>query len=263
MLSSGPMTVIRSGVTPIALRSPGSSPVTHSPISLAETASLAYQAMSNSDDIVLVLERDEHAVAADVVIIAANEAFHRASGYSDDNLLGRSVAELFPSGNDAELLTNAIRGPGSLRSELACSRQQGDNFILGLHLMPAPERVAGKACFVILGRDITASVQARQMQGSIQLLLAKVFSSVDIAVAIVNGAGRIVMTNRHLDRLLGVKPNGLVGAIVARVVAPGSLATAQAIIRQQMEDGCDATYSVTALRQDGRRWRYRLPRWSR
>ena len=141
--------------------------------------------MADSDDIVLILERDGDgdAAANTVVIVASNAAFRRASGYSDDHLLGRPAADLFPNREQAEILMKAIHDNGSLRSELLCSRANGATFMMGMHLMPAPARAPGKACFVILGRDITAAFQARQMQDAIQHLLAKVFSSVDAAVA--------------------------------------------------------------------------------
>jgi PAS domain S-box-containing protein len=218
---------------------------------LEEKALLTYQAMSNSDDIVLVLERDTGVEADDAVIIGANDAFRRASGHSNDHLLGRMVADMFPVGNDAEALTKAIRGDGTLHSELVCGRAGGGTFMLGMHLMPAPARTPGRDCFVILGRDITAVLEARQMQDSVQRLLAKVFSSVDVAVVIVNGAGRILMTNPHVDRLLGYKPNGLVGRNSIDLVGPRARDTVAATIKQQIKGGSNAAYTAPLLRMDG------------
>jgi PAS domain S-box-containing protein len=219
--------------------------------SVGEKAVLTYKAMSNSDEIVLLLERDGSQEANDAVVIGANGAFRRASGYSSDQLVGRMMAELFPAGNHAETLMNAIRGPGTLRSELTCRRADGGSFVLGMHLMPAPARTQGKVCFVVVGRDITASLEVRQMQDSIQRLLAKVFSSVDAAVAIINGAGRIVMTNPRIDLLLGYKPNGLAGRSSLELVAPEARAMITTKLKQQMEDGADSTYTAPVLRADG------------
>ena len=96
---------------------------------------------------------------------------------------------------------------------MACARADGGTFILGLHLMPAVARTPGCSCFVILGRDVTARVEARRLSNSLHLLLAKVFTSVDDAVAIVNSAGRIVMTNPRFDQLLGFEAGALEGRI--------------------------------------------------
>lgn len=212
---------------------------------------LTYEAMSNSDDIVLVLERGTGAQANDASIIGANDAFRRASGYSNEQVLDHAVADFFQSGNHAETLMNAVRGNGSLRGELACSRADGGSFMLGMHLMPAPARTPGRDCFVILGRDITAALEARQMQDSIQRLLAKVFSSVDAAVAIINSGGRVVMTNPGIDLLLGYKPNGLVGRVSIELVAPGSRTLVAATLKQHIKDGGTTTYSAPFLRMDG------------
>jgi PAS domain S-box-containing protein len=207
--------------------------------------------MSNSDDLVLLLERDIAAPDDAAVVIAANAAFRRASGYTNDQVLGRSVRELFPSADHDGALMKAIRGATSFRSELGCIRADGGSFMFGMHLMPAPARTPGSDCFVILGRDITAASQARQMQDSMQRLLAKVFTSVDAPVAIVNGAGRIVMTNPQLDGLLGYKPNGLVGRLSLDLVPPDARTRAAEVIAQQIADGRDTTQSVPVLRANG------------
>src|ERR1700757_2095663 len=115
-------------------------------------AVLTYQAMANSDDIVLILECDHHAAANDAVIAASNAAFRRASGFTDDQLIGRPAADLFPVKEQAELITRTMHNKGSLRADLACRQANGKTFMLGMHLMPAPEQTPGKACFVILGR---------------------------------------------------------------------------------------------------------------
>ena len=226
-------------------------PVVNAPkIDVEHKAVLTYQAMANSDDIVLILEHDG-AAANDAVIVGSNAAFRRASGYSDDQLLGHMARDLFPDREQADCLMKAVREKGSLRSELACSQAGGATFMLGMHLMPAPARTAGKACFVILGRDITAALQARQMQEAIQHLLAKVFSSVDAAVLIINGAGRIVMTNRGCDLLLGYAPNALVGRASIEMVVPDARAQVTALVEQHKADEHDLIYSTTVMRADG------------
>jgi PAS domain S-box-containing protein len=227
-------------------------------MALADKAFLTYQAMSNSDDLVVLLEHDDNAETAEVVVIGVNDAFRRASGFPGDQLLGCTVQDLFPDGTDAETLMTAIRGSTSLRSELSCRRADGDSFMLGMHLMPAPARTPGKDCFVVLGRDITAALQARQMQDSIQRLLAKVFSSVDAAVAIVSAAGRIVMTNRGVDLLLGYKPNELVGRSSLDLVASGSRARIGATLKRQFEAETDAIYSAPVVRADATLLRVRI-----
>jgi PAS domain S-box-containing protein len=228
-----------------------SPPATSPAIPLREQAWLIFQAMDQSDDIVILLESDGGANTTDAVIVGVNGAFRRASGFSDDELIGRQAAELLPKGNDAETLMKAIRTGTPLRTELNCGRAGGGTFTLGLHLMPTPARTPGRVSFGVLGRDITAVLQARQMQDSIQRMLAKVFISIGEAVAIVNAAGLIVMTNPSVDRLLGYKPNGLVGRSSLDLVAAGSRAAMTENIRQQLEQGGEKVCSASLLRANG------------
>jgi hypothetical protein len=44
----------------------------------AEKALLTYQAMTQSDDIIILMERVDGAPTADALIIAANDAFYRS-----------------------------------------------------------------------------------------------------------------------------------------------------------------------------------------
>ncbi|MEA2790581.1 MAG: hypothetical protein QOG73_2987 [Acetobacteraceae bacterium] len=218
---------------------------------MEEQALLTYQAMASSDDIVLVVERDNSIKTSDARIAATNAAFRRASGYSEDQIVGHLVMDVFPDENHAETLMNAIRGPGSLRTELACRRADGGTFVLGMHLMPAPARRPGNDCFIILGRDISEALKARQMQQSIQQLLAKVFSSVDIALAIINVSGKIVMTNSRIERLLGYRSNEMTGLTSLELVAPSARASVAARVKQQQAAGDDTTYSTIVMRKDG------------
>jgi PAS domain S-box-containing protein len=221
------------------------------PLPPREAGWLAWQALDQSDDIVLLLESDAFARTAGAVVISANGAFLRASGFSDEQVVGRHTSELFPVANHAEVLVNAIRDRGSLRAELACARMEGGTFMLGLHLMPAPGRTPDRCCFVVLGRDITAVLEARQMQNSVQRVLAKVFMSVDEAVAIISAAGVILMTNSRIDQLLGHKPNGLVGRRSIDLVLPEARAETGETIKRQMEHGTDQYYVAPLLRADG------------
>ncbi|MSP00748.1 MAG: PAS domain S-box protein [Acetobacteraceae bacterium] len=216
-----------------------------------DAAWLTYQALDRSDDIVVLLEADAAAKTGEAVVIAVNGAFRRASGFSGDQIVGRLAAELFPIGAQAQTLTNAIRERVSLRTELACGRAGGGTFMLGFHLMAAPEWTPGRVCFTVLGRDITALLEARQMQNSVQHLLAKVFMSVDEGVVILNAAGSILMTNSRIDRLLGYKPNELVGRRSVDLAAPGSRASIAEAAKKQMEHGTDETYVAPLLKADG------------
>ncbi len=221
------------------------------PLSPDRLWQLVYQALGQSDDIVLVLQHLEGEPGSPF-IIAVNDAFCRATGYADTEVVGQPLTTLAAPDADTEIhasIAATMAKRGSLRTELLARSRQGASLWLGLHLMPAADTDGGY--FVMLARDITAARQARQQQTAIQGLLAKVFLCVDAAVGIVAADGQILMTNPHLDRLLGYPPSGMVGRDSLSFVAPSSHAAVAAARQRQCEDAEDYRIEASLLRQDG------------
>ena len=114
-----------------------------------------------------------------------------------------------------------------------------------------PVRDGDPPCFIILGRDITESLQARQQQSAIQGLLAKVFLCVKAPVAIDVRERHILMTNPALDDLLGYGAGQLVGKLAIECNAPDARAAVIAARQRQIEDGKEYTVATRLLRADG------------
>ncbi len=211
---------------------------------------LIYRTLDHWDDILVVLQRNGDGIA-DLIFRDVNRPFCNAAGYSETELKGRSLDVLIgPEADRARFaaLTDAARDGRSAQLELPCTARSGRTVWIGMHLMPVPD---APGLFVVLGRDITEPMQARQRQAAIQGLLAKVFLTVDAAVAITGSDGVLLMTNPAADRLLGYPPNGLVGRNAAELVAPDAQALASAARDRQGLDGKDYTMTVPLLRADG------------
>lgn len=223
----------------------------HGRLGQASLQQMLFDTLDQSDDLIVVLEQRGDS-AEDVVIASANDAFCRTSGFSHDKLVGRSLPSLAGAHADparcAEIV-RAVHDCKSFRSELLCSRDSGTPFWLGLHLMPV--RDANPPCFIILGRDITDSLQAREQHAATEGLLAKVFQCVKAPVAIVSDTGIILMTNPALDQLLGYPPGRLAGK---PAIDQNALSTRPAMIEartRQTTDGLDYTITSRLLRADG------------
>jgi PAS domain S-box-containing protein len=212
---------------------------------------MVYDTLDHSDDIVVVMEQTGDA-ADDIVIAYSNDAFCRTCGYSHAELTGRPLLQLAAPDADPARFAELVRAAHerrSFRSEMLCARKVGTPFWLGLHMMAV--RDASPPCFIILGRDITESLQARQQQAAIQGLLAKVFVSVKAPVAIVSENGRLLMTNPALDELLGYPTGGLAGKLAIDCNAPGARASVIEARQRQVEDGQDYTVATKLLQADG------------
>jgi PAS domain S-box-containing protein len=174
---------------------------------------ILYEALDHSDDIIVILEQTGDG-ADDIVIAAVNEAFCHTCGRSQQELIGRTLRSLvapMPTRRLATMSSRRYASTRSYRSEMLCARQGGATFWLGLHLMPV--RDGNPLRGIILGHDITESLQAREQQAAIQGLLAKVFLCVKAPVAIVTDSGTVQMTNPARDRAGGfrLRPAGTRG----------------------------------------------------
>jgi PAS domain S-box-containing protein len=223
----------------------------HGLLDSASVHRMLYDTLDQSDDIVIVLEQTGQDVDS-VVVATANGAFCRAARHSPEQLTGRPFASLAAAEGDparcAEIL-RAVMENRSIHSELLCARQSGPSFWLGLHLMPVRE--SSPPCSLILGRDITQALNARQQQAAVQGLLAKVFLSVRAPVAITSETGLIQMTNPALDELLGYPSGGLVGKQGLDCYAPSFREAAMTARQHQLESGKDYSQATRMLRADG------------
>ncbi|HTI81306.1 MAG TPA: PAS domain-containing protein [Acetobacteraceae bacterium] len=212
---------------------------------------MVYETLDHSDDCVLVLEKASDA-ADDLTVIAANDAFCRASGFGHEELIAQQLRALAADEvgqSRCDELEQAARDRRPVRCELLCRRKNGSPFWFGLHMMPARDHAP--TSFVVLGRDITESLRARQQQAAIQGLLAKVFLAVKAPVAIIAHDGLIQMSNPALDELLGYPPGGLVGKSAMECNAPSMRPSIQAARERQIADGRDYTAATKLLRADG------------
>jgi PAS domain S-box-containing protein len=225
----------------------------HGLLDTALLPQMLYRALNGSDDLVVILEQTGDATD-DLLIAASNDAFCRAANADFAELIGKPFLGLAaPEADPATCLAllRAAHERCSFRSELLCSRQRGPPFWLGLHLMPVPQSVP--PCSLILGRDITEGRRDRQQHAAIQGLLAKVFVSVQAAVAIADEDGAILMNNPALDHLLGYPVGGLVGHTAQEVVAPEFHAAVAAARARQSSVGQSLRLKAELLHIDGSR----------
>jgi PAS domain S-box-containing protein len=222
----------------------------HGLLDPASLQRMLYDTLDHSDDFVLVLEQSGDD-ATDWTIASANDAFCRTTGLTHGELVGRPFRTLIADDADPawNAFVRAALAEGSFHSELRCSRSNGTKFWFGLHLMRVRESEPPR--FVVLGRDITTSLQAKQQQAAIQGLLAKVFLCVKAPVAIVSETGLISMTNPALDEMLGYAPGKLIGKLAVDCNAPSARPAMIAARQRQVEDGKDYSVRTRLLRADG------------
>lgn len=186
------------------------------PSALMGMMPIVAEALDRSDNLVAFLRPSPFGL----VLHEVNDAFCRATLRPARGIAGTRLRDLAGPDTPPALLARLIDLPQgeSLRDEMQCVRPDGSRFWLGLHLMPAMDPVSGAACFVLLGRDISAKREERQHSAAILHLLARVFVAIDAAVAIITPDGRILKSNPRLHRLSGQDGAALEGSRVMDLI---------------------------------------------
>ncbi len=145
--------------------------------------------------------------------IEVNEGYERLSGYSRDELIGRTSHELGIWSNpaDRERLIAELKVHGSVRDlEVVARVRHGRRCTF---LMSAePVDIGGRACLVLHSRDITDRKAAEQALRESEERFAKAFRASPDAISIVElETGRVLEVNEAVERIFGYSRAEVIG----------------------------------------------------
>ncbi len=208
--------------------------------------------------VVPALERDGLALlvlaSADRRVIDANAVLARASGFSEEAIRARGLAVLTCPETDEETLArleSAIAGGVELRDEIRLGRADGTSFWFGFSVIPLGALDGVGPAVLLMGRDITARHRLEREEATIKSVLAEVFRSLDVAVAVVLPNDRILVANPAYAELTGYGMQELSGLPVDRLTAPESLGEARARRAELQRTGQRYSMPLRLLRKDG------------
>ncbi len=118
---------------------------------------LTSAALSRLNDMVLIA-RAVDTPDRDQPIIFSNEAFQRRTGYSDADIVGRSMRVLHGPGTDpavVERIVESMRSGQPATAELVNYTKSGDPYWVEMELMPFTDDAGRISHWVVVGRDIT------------------------------------------------------------------------------------------------------------
>ena len=199
------------------------------------------------------------------VVADVSPAFMLCTGWDWAQIVGQlwdvvPVAATGLADRPAQQVRAAMTDGTPVQTELWCRTiEPAGKFLFGMRLVPT-----GPGQFTLIGRDITAQDAASRQQRAAQTLLARVFASVDTAIAITDEQDALLMTNPQFDRLHGHAPNRLTGVNLSALLTPGSFVsmlaarTAQALGGQAVggqalggQAGAAMEVAVQSLHRDG------------
>ena len=180
---------------------------------------LLESAVIHAHDAVVVLDAEAQPGLGRSVLYA-NDAFYKMTGYTPEEVVGRSLHYLRGPGSDPSTL-NQIRGAlsasHSLRVELQNYRKDGTPFWVDLSLVPVPDPAGGAAHWVMIQRDITDRKRAEEALQRSEGLFRGIFENTTAGVTLTDRSGRFVscnpafaaMTGRTVDELLTLTPEDI------------------------------------------------------
>jgi diguanylate cyclase (GGDEF)-like protein/PAS domain S-box-containing protein len=118
---------------------------------------LTSAALARLNDMVLIA-RAVDTPDRDQPIIFSNEAFQRRTGYSDADIVGRSMRVLHGAGTDpavVERIVESMRNGRAATAELVNYTKSGEPYWVEMELMPFTDDAGRISHWVVVGRDIT------------------------------------------------------------------------------------------------------------
>jgi diguanylate cyclase (GGDEF)-like protein/PAS domain S-box-containing protein len=170
---------------------------------------LAARSMELLQDGVMITD-----VAQENAVIYVNAAVEQITGYSSDEILGRSPRFLYAEGRDQEglaELNQAIRERTPCRVILHNQRKDGSYFWNELSITPVKGAGGQVSHFIGLIRDVTDRYQYAQELRQMEARERTVIDEAPIAICLVDERQVIRNVNPMLNRLFGYQANQLIG----------------------------------------------------
>jgi two-component system, cell cycle sensor histidine kinase and response regulator CckA len=219
-----------------------------------------------------IVESSEDAIIGKTlegVVTSWNAAAERMYGYSRDEMVGQSVARIFPPGRTSELVAILEQVRRGLRvGHFETERVRKDGTVIEVSISVSPIRDDGGVVngAATVARDVTERNRLLRVEHELTERLAAIFEASDDTIIGKTLAGVVTSWNAAAERMYGYSRAEMIGQSVARIFPPdraGELASIMDQVRQGKRikhletqrirrDGTviDVSVSVTPIRDD-------------
>ncbi len=206
---------------------------------------------ANSRDIILFMDRDGR-------IIDANEAAERAYGYSRDELLRLTIADLRAAPTQGEIASQMAEadGQGILFESL---HRRRDGSVFAVEVSSRGATVGDRRTLVSVVRDITerkATEEALRAGEERARFLAGVVEKADVPFAVREPGGRLVLFNQAFVELVGYSRRELeegASTLAVGLTPPNWWEVEEPLLAEAVAARRPVRYEKEYLRKDGSR----------
>ena len=185
--------------------------------------------------------------------VYANEEFSAITGYSTDEVVGRSLKLLQGPGTDPsaiETIRASLAACRPVTVELLNYRKDGTAFWMGVRIRPVFKPSGRLAAFVGVLSDMTERhLSEDSVRESVESLRA-ITEALPLPLLRIQLDGQILEANILAHQLFGVAPSGLVGRMIKEFGEPGDEG-AKRLCHTLQERGSAQRIEVNVRRQDG------------
>jgi PAS domain S-box-containing protein len=207
----------------------------------------------NANDAVIVAEA-EPIDSPGPRIIYVNEAFIRMTGYTPEEVIGKTPRILQGAKTDRQQLDKirtALETWQPVRAELINYRKDGSQFWVELEIVPVPDEKGWFTHWISVQRDITERKLAEERVRLGQRAIAASSNSIFISDAITPG-NPLIYVNSGFERMTGYRTEEAIGSQSCwyeRICC--STPTALEEVRRALTEGRETQVTVHSSRKDG------------
>ncbi|HVP27727.1 MAG TPA: PAS domain-containing protein [Myxococcota bacterium] len=175
--------------------------------------------------------------------VTVNEAAVARYGYSRDEFRSMSIADIRPP-EDVARLRQKVESSRAIRSSGVWRHRRKDGTLLDVEIDSDPIEIDGRACRLVVTRDVTDRVRAETERDRVFDL------SVDL-LAVCDLEGRMVRVNPACSRVLGYPPEAIVGRSFFDFLHPEDRTRSAAVFARLKSTGVHTGLENRYLRADG------------
>ncbi len=211
-------------------------------------------AVERAQDVVLITE-SEPVDLPGPRILYVNDAFEKMTGYSRDEVLGRTPRLLQgPESDRAALdrIRTALKQWKPVREELINYRKDGSKFWVELSMVPIADENGWYTHWVSIQRETTEQNVIRTQLADSEARLRTLTESIPQLLWTASPAGECEYVSQTCADFLGVEPKDCLGMGWGEFIHPRDRAETYALWRQAIETGGTFISEYRLRRRDGR-----------
>lgn len=187
---------------------------------------------------------------ASLRFLAVNDAAVRHYGYSREEFLNMTIAEIRPPAEAAALLRHLQEDPSDLRADVWKHRKKNGELIeveITGHELP----FEGRSARLILAHDITERRRAEEARRWSEERFRAIFSAAPVGIALGTLEGQVIDANPEMCRTLGFSRDEMIGRTTQELLLWAEPEARQALRKKLLAEKAVRNYEAKVRRKSG------------